>query len=310
MMRRYRKIVKHLKNKAVAWARSFIQGSRHAYLQESLRQAQVSNDYLMSIWLQGREVHPNPLLKHGKKYFSQADEDGILLEILNRIGLQSGVCVEVGCGSGVENNTLNLLLRGWPSVWIDAQPLAFESGSNPELLSFHNEFVNSENINRIVGRGLSNLRVKGVDVLSIDVDGNDGYIAKSLLEGGLTPSVIVVEINELIPPPVRFAQEYVADHIWDGTRNSGWSLQSISELLDQFGYTCVACNLETGVNAFFVASKHLPNFSDIPRDLNLLFVGRSIYPQKHRDVSKRMTPELAHNLVRQARRASVTDFVK
>jgi hypothetical protein len=258
----------------------------------------------MSMWLQGRGDHPNPLLRFGKKYFSQSDEDGILLEILRRIGMKSGVCVEIGCGNGTENNTLNLLLRGWPSVWIDVQPLAFDAQVNPTLLSFQKSFVTAENIPQLVRRGLTSFGVRNCEVLSIDVDGNDGYIARALLQDGVSPAVIIIETNELLPPPVRFAQDYAADYVWDRTKNSGWSLQSLSDLLGEFGYSCIACNLETGVNGFFIRNDYLSSFSDVPRDLELLYVGRSIHPQKHRDQSKQMTGDLAERLVREARRAS------
>lgn len=289
-----------LRSKTHLWLRSFVAGSKREYLLDALRQAQISNDYLMSLWLQGQREHPNPILRHGRKYFSQADEDGILLEILRRAGLKSGSCVEIGCGNGLENNTLNLLLRGWPCVWIDAGALAFDPHCNSRLLMFQSVFVDVENVNEIVNRGLRELGVDELAVLSIDVDGNDGYLARTLLQGGARPNVIVIETNELIPPPITFAQEYSAGHVWDRTKNSGWSLQSVANLLAEFGYSCVACNLETGVNAFFVRNDRLSGFADVPRELSELYVGRSIHPQKHRDRRTRVTPELVEALIRQA----------
>lgn len=297
-----RQTAERLKSKALSWLRSFSQGSKLEYLRESLRQAQISNDYLMSIWLQGRTEHPNPILRHGSKFFSQADEDGVLLEILRRAGVDSGVCVEIGCGNGTENNTLNLLLRGWPCVWIDAGSLAFDTRCNSELLSFQSAFVDIENVCETVNRGLRELRTERFTVLSIDVDGNDGYLAQALLRGGASPAVIVIETNELIPPPISFAQEYAPGHVWDRTKNSGWSLQSLADLFADFGFTCVACNLETGVNAFFVRNDRLAGFADVPRDLSSLYVGRSIHPQKHRDRRTQVTPELVESLVREAKR--------
>jgi len=256
----------------------------------------------MSIWLQGQPPHPNPLLQHGKKFYSQSDEDGILLEILRRIGLKSGTCVEIGCGNGLENNTLNLVLRGWPSVWIDAGRLAIDAGCNSDLLYFEQAFVNVDVVSDIVRRGLERLKSSGVDVLSIDVDGNDGYLAKALLQSGFTPSVIIIETNEIIPPPIRFAQLYDSESVWDGTKNSGWSLQSIADLLSEFKYTCIACNRETGVNAFFISDRHLQAFTDVPRELSVLYVGKSIHPQKFRDRRHQVTAALVENLLRQAKR--------
>src|SRR4051794_18750785 len=61
-------------------------------------------------WMAKRSNSTNPLVRSGAKYFSQNDEDGILLEILRRIGLEKGVAAELGIGNGLENNTLILLM--------------------------------------------------------------------------------------------------------------------------------------------------------------------------------------------------------
>lgn len=62
--------------------------------------------------------HPNPLNKFGKKCFSQSDEDGITLEIIRRINIESGVYAEFGVGNGLENNTLILASLGWKGFWV------------------------------------------------------------------------------------------------------------------------------------------------------------------------------------------------
>lgn len=290
--------MKLVRTKFRDWLAAFAKGSKLHYAQEIHQQTLLTNDLLMSIWLQGNQNHPNPLLKCGKRYFSQSDEDGIILEILRRINLTSGVCVEVGCGNGLENNTLNLLVRGWQSVWIDAGPLAINSKCNPNLLSFQQAFVTSENVVTVTRRGLSDLHATHVDLLSIDVDGNDGYLADALLASGLQPSVVVIELNEVVPPPIRFAQKYDPNYVWDGTKNSGWSLQALADILVRYGYSCVGCNLHTGVNAFFVRDTLLQHFSDVPRDLATLYVGRSLPPFKHRDRRTLVTAGLIEALIR------------
>jgi len=285
------------------WLAADAKGSKLHYAWEIHQQALLANDLLMSIWLQGNQNHPNPLLKCGKRYFSQSDEDGIILEILRRINLPIGVCVEVGCGNGLENNTLNLLVRGWRSVWVDAGALAIDPKCNPDLLSFQQAFVTAENVVTITRRGLSELHATHVDLLSIDVDGNDGYLADALLASGLEPSVVTIEMNEVIPPPIRFAQKYDPNYAWDRTKNSGWSLQSLADIVAKYGYICVGCNLHTGVNAFFVRDTLLQHFSDVPRDLATLYVGRSLPPFKHRDRRAQVTAGLIETLIRGAGRA-------
>lgn len=301
-MKFFSKAVKRLRSKSQNWFHSFAQGSKLFYQQETLRQTQMSNDYLMSLWLQGRPTHANPLVKFGQKYFSQSDEDGILLEILSRLNMTSGVCVEIGCGDGLENNTLNLLVRGWSTIWVDAVPLAFDGECNPQMLSFQREFVTAANIVGLIREGQARLGVSQLDVLSIDVDGNDGYLAHSVFAEGIFPSVVVIEINEVVPPPIEFKQPYDPKYVWDKSKNSGWSLQSMANLFDDYSYTCVACNLHTGVNAFFVRNDHIHRFDDIPKELSSIYVGRSIHPLKYRDQRTKVDKGLVEALVRGASR--------
>ena len=61
------------------------------------------------------------LERYGFKVYSQNDEDGIIQEILNRIGETSKTFVEFGVGNGLENNTLTLLLKGWHGLWIEGE---------------------------------------------------------------------------------------------------------------------------------------------------------------------------------------------
>ncbi len=295
------KIRRRVNSKFADWFHAFAQGSKLHYLSEQVRELQKMNDYLMSLWLQGKPPSPNPLNSFGRKYFSQSDEDGILLEILRRIGKDHGVCLEIGAGDGTENNTLILASRGWKTIWIDAQPLAFDSDCNPRLLAHRRVFVNSENLCGVIDDCLKALEADVIDVISIDVDGNDGYLAGALLDGGIRPEVFIVEINELIPPPINYQQAYRPNHVWDKSRNVGISLQSLADLLSPHGYLCVGCNGQTGVNAFFVSETFAERFLDIPRPLGELFVGRSIHPYKYRDHRTQIDSRLIENILRSAR---------
>src|SRR4029077_19911784 len=67
--------------------------------------------------LRRRCVADNPLLAWGAKHWSQNDEDGLIEEIVRRVrGDAPGAFLELGVGDGTENNTLNLLAKGWRGV--------------------------------------------------------------------------------------------------------------------------------------------------------------------------------------------------
>jgi hypothetical protein len=73
----------------------------------------------------------------------------------------------------------------------------------------------------------------------------------------------------------------------------GASLMSFCDLFDKFDYVLVCCNSHTGSNAFFVDAKYEQFFSDVPKDVNLLYFGppyqlyhRYGHPQSMRTIEK------------------------
>lgn len=63
-------LIRRVRSKANNWFHAFAQGSKISYLQEQLKQLQISNDYLMALWMNTGPKHPNPLAHFGKKVFS------------------------------------------------------------------------------------------------------------------------------------------------------------------------------------------------------------------------------------------------
>ncbi len=302
MQSRIVRVAARLFHKARDWFVYFQRASQIQIFTQIRDDLRLVEEHVSALWLEVglEDDRGGPVAMCGRKYFSQSDEDGITLEILRRIETQNGTCVEIGCGNGLENNSLILLAQGWKAVWIDGIQLAFDSNCNPEALAHRQKFVTTENVVELVSDGLRQLDRDSFDYLSIDVDGNDGYIAQELLKSGYRPSVLVVETNNLLPPPIRFQQRYVPTHVWNGvTTNYGISLQSASDIFSEYGYRCIACNRQTGVNAFFVRSDFLKYFSDVDKDLGKLYVGRSIRPFDLKHRKSQVVPALVELLVRE-----------
>lgn len=293
---RFGRIFRRLKSNFRGWVDAHAEGTKMNYEFEQVRSLQLSNDYLMSL-LYLQRTSKNPLDANARKVFSQSDEDGITLEVCRRIGISKGACLEIGCGNGLENNTLVLLAQGWKTIWFDGVPLAFDSKINPKYLFHSQQFVTRENILGLIGRAPEDFRSQ-IDLISVDIDGNDGYLVEEFLSSGLKPSVFIVETNESFPPPIVFKQKYDSDHVWDKSRNFGWSLQAYIDLLTRYGYQLVACNPQTGVNAFFVRSDHSEYFADVPTDVSLLYVGRSFEPFKRRDSKRQIDAATIAHMIR------------
>lgn len=217
-------------------------------------------------------ISKNPLNKYGHKYFSQSDEDGITIEILRRIGLCHGTFVELGVGNGLENNTLILLASGWKGFWIGGEDLAFNDKANPEIFLFFKEFVTRENVAQLIKSGLDKTNISSIDVLSIDLDGNDLYFIQEILRSGINPCVIIAEYNAKFPPPIRWSIEYNENHVWDNSDYFGVSLQLLSDLLSRHSYMLVCCNAGAGTNAFFVEERLRHLFADVPSDISEIYI--------------------------------------
>ncbi|MCA0034770.1 hypothetical protein [Mesorhizobium sp. B263B2A] len=221
-------------------------------------------------WMAKRANSANPLVRSGAKYFSQNDEDGILIEILRRIGLEEGVALELGVGNGLENNSLILLMLGWKVAWIGNDELSFTLPDKCTNLRFSKKWITKENCVEVVSGSLASIDAQGADVISVDLDGNDIYILETLLEAGHRPEVYVVEYNGKFPPPVKWRIKYDSSYSWDASDYQGASLQEFIDVMRSAGYVLVCCNV-TGANAFFVKSDRLNKFSDVPTDIQELF---------------------------------------
>jgi hypothetical protein len=202
-----------------------------------------------------RERLDNPLCleRHGYKVYSQNDEDGIIHEIFKRIGEKQRIFVEFGVEDGVESNTHYLLLKGWKGLWIEGSKRAVkkiharfsEPVKNGALKVVHG-FVTSENINGLVGSA----GITGeIDLLSVDIDGNDYHVLNAITI--INPRVIVAEYNGMLPPDFEWVMPYNPEHRWNKDDYYGASLLSFEKMLDKKGYALVGANV-TGVNAFFV----------------------------------------------------------
>jgi hypothetical protein len=141
----------------------------------------------------------NPLNRHGAKCFSQADEDGITLEILRRIdGIRDGVFAEYGVGDGSENNTLVLAALGWRGFWVGGQDLGFKlSFDAGARFTYIKDWIVRNNIVLLTRSGLEQIDAKNIDVISLDLDGNDIYFVNEILSGGFKPKLFISLLNTM-----------------------------------------------------------------------------------------------------------------
>jgi len=224
-----------------------IRDSQHA-------QGTATSDLLIrNILAQPEHQDPKRLERSGWRACSQNDEDGILNEIFRRIGAPHRSFVEFGCGDCLENNTAYLLSQGWRGLWMDADD---SNASNAHmgfgyllahgLLQFKQTMVTAENIDGLIAAAKLGPEI---DLLSIDIDGNDQYVWQAIR--CTSARVVVIEYNAKFRPPHPFTVTYDPGFFWDGSDRMGSSLAVMTEVGASLGYQLVGCNI-TGSNAFFV----------------------------------------------------------
>jgi hypothetical protein len=201
-----------------------------------------------------RYANPKRLLRYGTKVYSQCDEDGIIQEIFQRIGTRSRTFAEFGVQTGVECNTLKLLIENWRGMWIEADKNSADV-INANLASYIEagklilkcDLVDAGNVNDL----LSAAGITGeIDLISIDIDFNDYWVWEAIEV--ISPRVVVIEYNATWVPPLCVVVPYNPSRGWDGWTNYyGASLEALVRLGARKGYRLVGCSF-SGVNAFFV----------------------------------------------------------
>ena len=224
---------------------------------------------------------------YGFKVYSQNDEDGIIEEIFNRIGTTNKLFVEFGVQNGLECNTHYLLHKGWRGLWIEGSKQFFDEilvRFFPVLrigqLGCLNAFITKDNINDLI----SESEIKGeIDLLSIDIDGNDYYVWEAI--NVISPRVVVIEYNAKFPPNHVWKMAYNEKYVWEGSDCQGASLKALELLGRELGYRLVGTNLN-GVNAFFVRQELAGNrFIEPPTAETLYNPVRWPHHNRHRYIS-------------------------
>ncbi len=257
------------------WVKKFIK-NKFPFILRSKRsledQTSHFNAQLSEIYKSRQLRHPNKLCRFGKRVFCQSDEDGLTLEIIRRMKIDHGNFIELGVGNGTENNTLVLSSLGFSGAWIGGEDLAFKIPDDNKRLFFQQSWVTLDNINKLIEKSLDFLGTTQIDFLSIDLDGNDFYFLKAILDNGLSPKILVCEINGIFPPPISFSVAYDPEHKWLRDDYQGASLEKMNELLGLYDYKLVVCNAATGVNAYFVKNEYAILFPEIPEDIADIYV--------------------------------------
>lgn len=239
-----------MKSKVMAWLKHSHASLRHMQERQMVMQAQdlAANHRKLTQLDDLGEVEFSA--------FSQWGEDGVIDWLIARLPGIPRTFIEFGVEDYRESNTRLLLqLRNWRGLVMDGSADHIRDIRSQDINWRHGltakcAFIDRDNINRLLEDGGM---VGPVGLLSVDIDGNDYWVWKSIEV--VSPAIVVAEYNAVLGDIHALTVPYRADFQRTQAHHSnlyfGASLPALIQLGRQKGYTFVGTT-STGCNAFFV----------------------------------------------------------
>lgn len=188
------------------------------------------------------------MLNYKNNIFSQNGEDGVINYLVKKLKIKSGTFCEFGAWDGIHLSNCRALSEvGWHGVFIEGNLSRYhdlvKNYSNNKKITTINSWVDtSKNRLDIL---LNKAGIKSLDFLSIDIDGLDYEIMKTLK---LRPKIICIEVNA---GHGGKSNKKITTKV--AQNNVGQPLALFVKLAKSMGYSLVCY---TG-NAFFIKNKYL-----------------------------------------------------
>lgn len=219
--------------------------------------------------LASRALYPSIKKLHDAevKVFSQWGEDGILDYLFTKLEISKPKIVEFGVGTFDERNSrFAAEFRNASVYMVDLNKDLISSVEKKEIYWKNSLFPVIDRItpnNALIHLKTAESIMKGIDVLSIDIDGNDYWVLKALnLEA---VSIVVCEYNPIyggdIACTVERNDEFDRTQAHYSWLHYGMSLRAAVSLLESKEFVFLGSN-RVGNNAFFL-KKELVNLISI-----------------------------------------------
>jgi hypothetical protein len=193
------------------------------------------------------------LRRAGADGYAGLGEEAVLGRLFAGLGVDRGQVVDIAACDGVtRSNALALYEQGWPGLAVEGDPdrfarLAAAYRRFPDV-GLARTWVTPGNVAALLeAHGLP----RDFTYLSLDIDGYDHFVLAALLEA-YRPVVVCAEINEKIPPPVKFTVTYDPDYAWAVDHFYGQSISKLHELCEARDYALVELHYN---NAFLVSGE-------------------------------------------------------
>ena len=186
--------------------------------------------------------------------YSNFDEQSVIKEYLTALGIEkNGYCIDIAAGDGIcLSNTYSLYQDGWTGLAVEFEPEKFASLANRyRTFSRVNLVKCMVTPNNVASLLLANETPKEFGFLNLDIDGYDYFVLDKILMH-YRPKLICAEINEKIPPPIKFTVKWDPSYVWANDHFYGQSISQLHHLITKYNYSLIELHYN---NAFFVPSE-------------------------------------------------------
>ena len=157
-------------------------------------------------------------------------------QILDKVtNIKTKFFIDIGASDSQPDSQTEILANmGWRGLMFECDIKKYMNLSS-RMSSFDIKVISDKVSPDNILNYLSDNNVPDGFYLSLDIDGYDYYVLEKILSK-YTPEIIISEINEKIPPPIKFSVLYNKNYWWNGTHYYGYSLSMIETLLNKYNY--------------------------------------------------------------------------
>jgi hypothetical protein len=246
------------------------------------------------------------------KVFSQWGEDGIIDYLLTSLNISKPLIVEFGVGEFLEcNSRFTAEFRNASVYMVDSNKNLINSVKKSDLFWKNNlfpviDFITPESASEHLINA-QNL-MGGIDIFSIDLDGNDYWILSNLDLTGI--SIVICEYNPIfkqIECTVPRNDNFERFKAHSSGLYFGMSLKASISLLNSKGFTFIGTN-RVGNNAFFIKSEIKDQVSIQQPNIHDLKIFLDWRIRESRDASGRLNYLSASEAFKVIKSLAVTDL--
>jgi hypothetical protein len=196
--------------------------------------------------------------------YSNLDEQSIINGYLKTLILEGRHCIDIAASDGLSmSNTYSLYKDGWGGLAVECDAQKFSSLAS--------SYVNFPNVNlakcmvtpkNILSLLAANEIPERFEFLNLDIDGYDYFVLEQIL-GKYRPKLICTEINEKIPPPIKFTVKWNPKYAWAEDHFYGQSISQLHYLATKHRYALIELHYN---NAFLMPLESSPKASLTPEE--------------------------------------------